>query len=66
MKTQTPEEVKQRLRNEGKTLKQFAADHGFSYVEVCRVMNGTIKGFRGRGHLIAVTLGLKVPGTAEG
>lgn len=62
---QTPEQVKQRLRNEGKTIKQFAADHGFSYVEVLRVMNGTIKGVRGRGHHIAVTLGLKVPGTSK-
>ena len=64
MQLQTPEQVKQRLRNEGKSIKQFAADHGFNYVEVCRVMNGTIKGHRGRGHQIAVTLGLKVPGTS--
>jgi gp16 family phage-associated protein len=65
MQLQTPEQVKQRLRNEGKTIKQFAQDNGFNYVEVLRVMNGTIKGVRGRGHQIAVTLGLKVPGTAD-
>jgi gp16 family phage-associated protein len=62
---QTPEQVKSRLRSEGKTIKQFAAEHGFKYMEVIRVMNGTIKGHRGRGHHIAVTLGLKVPGTSN-
>lgn len=64
MKPQTPAEVKKRLRNEGKTIKQFAEENGFNYVEVLRVMNGTIKGVRGRGHEIAVKLGLKVPGTS--
>jgi gp16 family phage-associated protein len=57
----TPAQVKQRLRNEGKTLKQFAAEHNFPEMQVYRVMNGTIKGAFGRGHEIAVALGLKNP-----
>ena len=56
---QTPQQVKQRLRNEGKTIKQFAIEQGFPVVQVYRVMNGTIKGTYGRGHEIAVALGLK-------
>ena len=58
---QTPQQVKQRLRNEGKTLKQFAIERGFPVMQVYRVMNGTIKGTYGRGHEIAVALGLKNP-----
>ena len=61
---QTPEQVKNRLRNEGKTLKQFAIDHNFPEMQVYRVMNGTIKGAFGRGHEIAVALGLKNPNEA--
>lgn len=65
MKTpQTPEQIKKRLRNEGKTIKQFAEEHGYPYIQVIRILNGTIKGARGRAHEIAVTLGLKVPGTS--
>lgn len=55
----TPEQVKKNLRNEGKTIKQVAAEHGFPLMQVYRVMNGTIKGAYGRGHQIAVALGLK-------
>lgn len=61
---QTPEQVKKRLRNEGKTLKQFADEYGFPPMQVYRVMNGTIKGTFGRGHEIAVALGLKNPNEA--
>ena len=60
----TPEQLKQNLRNEGKTIKQVAAEHGFPLMQVYRVMNGTIKGAYGRGHLIAVALGLKDPSEA--
>lgn len=59
----TPEQVKQKFRREGKTLKQFAEENGFPQEQVYRVMNGTIKGTRGRGHEIAVALGLKSAST---
>lgn len=55
----TPEQVKQQFHRQGKTLKDFAREHGFPEMQVYRVMNGTIKGTRGRGHQIAVALGLK-------
>jgi len=55
----TPEQVKDKFRNEGKTFRAFAHEHGFPEMQVYRVMNGTIKGTRGRGHKIAVALGLK-------
>jgi len=57
----TTEQLKQKLRNEGKTIKQVAAEHHFPLMQVYRVMNGTIKGAYGRGHQIAVALGLKDP-----
>jgi gp16 family phage-associated protein len=55
----TPEEVKADLRMQGRTLKQFAEEKGYDATQVYRVLNGTIKGFRGRGHEIAVALGIK-------
>lgn len=58
-KAKTSEQVKQDLRQAGKTIKQFAQERGFPEVQVYRVMNGTIKATRGRGHEIAVALGLK-------
>lgn len=57
----TPQQVKRRFREQGKTFRQFAQENGFDEVQVYRVMNGTIKGVRGRGHEIAVALGLKDP-----
>jgi gp16 family phage-associated protein len=55
----TPAQVKSELRARGRTLKQFAEEHKFPKEQVYRVMNGTIKGAFGRGHQIAVALGLK-------
>ncbi|MBS3954072.1 MAG: DNA-binding protein [Methylomicrobium sp.] len=55
----TPEQVKNKFREEGKTIKEFARENQFPEMQVYRVMNGTIKGTRGRGHEIAVALGLK-------
>ncbi len=57
--TKSPESVKRELRQQGKTLKEFAKEHNFPEVQVYRVMNGTIKGTRGLGHQIAVALGIK-------
>lgn len=55
----TPKQVKENFRRKGKTIKQFAQENGFSQVQVYRVLNGTIKATRGKGHEIAVALGLK-------
>ncbi|MDG9993312.1 DNA-binding protein [Acinetobacter ursingii] len=55
----TPEQVKKNLNSQGKTLKQFAIDHNFNPNDVYRVLNGSRKGLYGKGHEIAVALGLK-------
>lgn len=59
MATLTPEQVKKIFRDQGKTIKEFAAERNFPEMQVYRVLNGTIKATRGRGHEIAVALGLK-------
>lgn len=56
----TPDQVRQRLRQRGKTLTQWAAEHGFDRKAVYRVINGADKAYYGRAHEIAVALGLKV------
>ena len=55
----TPEQVKTQFKREGKTFKAFADSNGYPYCEVVRVINGINKARRGRGHEIAVKLGLK-------
>ncbi|KCX14505.1 DNA-binding protein [Acinetobacter pittii] len=55
----TPTQVKQKLRAQGKTLAQFAREHGFEINDVYRVIGGSRKGHYGKGHEIAVALGLK-------
>ncbi len=58
----TPEKLKAKFRSEGRTFKDFATEKGFHYGEVVRVVNGINKARRGRGHQIAVALGLKDEG----
>jgi gp16 family phage-associated protein len=55
----TPEKLKEKFKREGKTFKDFATANGYPYNEVVRVVNGINKARRGRGHEIAVKLGLK-------
>lgn len=57
----TPDQVKQRFRQRGVTLTQWAAQHGYDRKAVYRVLNGADKGRYGQAHEIAVKLGLKVP-----
>lgn len=57
--TLTPEQVKEKFRARGMTLKQFAEQQGFAVNDVYRVMSGSRKGLYGKGHEIAVALGLK-------
>jgi gp16 family phage-associated protein len=55
----TPEQVKTKLRAEGITITQWAKEHGYPRDAVYRVLNGVEKAAYGRGHQIAVDLGLK-------
>lgn len=56
---QKADAVKARLYAEGTTLKQWAEDNGYSPAQVYRVMRGENKALYGKGHTIAVKLGLK-------
>jgi gp16 family phage-associated protein len=58
-KTKTPDQVKRELQLRGKTITQWAAENGYPRHEVYRVLGGQIKAHYGRGHEIAVKLGLK-------
>ena len=55
----TGEQIKRKLRSEGKTIRQWADEHGFSYILVSRVIRGVQRGNYGKGHDIAVALGMK-------
>ncbi len=56
----TPEQLKAKFENEGKTFSGWAEDHGYTRQAVYRVVNGFAKAKRGKAHEIAVALGLKV------
>lgn len=56
----TPNEIKHRLRLEGKTLKSFAAEHGFKYRTVSDVVRGLRHGNYGEGREVRLALGLPV------
>jgi len=55
-----PDSIKQRLKKEGKTLKSFAAEHGFSYRTVRDVVRGIRRGYFGEGRKVRIALGLPV------
>lgn len=64
----TPHQFKQGLELEGKTIKEWADEHGFSdkLPYVYRALNGMIKCKRGLGHRIAVAAGIKpTPATIQ-
>jgi|GEM_PF-1382284 len=52
--------IKQRLQKEGKTLKSFAAEHGFRYRTVSDVVRGIRRGYFGEGRKVRIALGLPV------
>lgn len=52
-------EIKCRFEREGKSIADWARENGFYPNEVHRVLNGFSKAKRGRGHAIAVALGIK-------
>lgn len=53
------DQIKASLRRQGKTISQWAEEHGYSRNSVYRVLNGIDKAHYGRAHEIAVKLGLK-------
>lgn len=53
------EQIKQQFRKRGITFTDWAANHGFDRNDVYRVLNGQLKGNYGKGHDIAVKLGMK-------
>ncbi len=58
-KALTPDQVKQRFRQRGITITQWAAEHGYKRNAVYRVLNGFDKANYAQAHDIAVALGLK-------
>lgn len=64
MSTAAAQKAKERLRQQGKTQKEWASENGFPYDSVNRVLNGQSKATRGAGHEIAVRLGMKSPPSA--
>lgn len=56
----TPNQIKHRLRQQGTTLKQWAADHGFQYRTVSDVVRGIRQGNYGEGREVRIRLGLPV------
>lgn len=61
----TPQQVRERMRRDGKTLKQWAVENGYRPNNVYRVMGGIDKGYYGQAHEIAVRLGLKSASTNQ-
>ncbi|TNG91325.1 DNA-binding protein [Pasteurellaceae bacterium USgator11] len=59
MKIKTPQQVKDELVRQGITIKKWAETHGYDPRFVYVVLDGRIKGNRGKSHEIAVKLGLK-------
>ena len=55
----TKEQLKEKFKQDGKTFTSWAKENGYSVQEVTRVINGFSKAQYGKGHEIAVKLGLK-------
>ena len=51
-------QFKAQLAAQGITQKQWAADNGFTYAQVVRLLNGFSTGQKSASHLIAVRAGL--------
>lgn len=57
--TRTPAQAKEWLESQGKSVKEFAEEHGVDQFTTYQVLAGTKKGKRGKAHRIAVLLGIK-------
>ncbi len=58
MKTKTTEQVKREYRSKGVTFVSIAKEQGWRPQDIYKVLNGQIKGYRGKSHDIAVYFGL--------
>ncbi|MCL1960496.1 MAG: hypothetical protein FWG56_01665 [Desulfovibrionaceae bacterium] len=56
----TQNEIKHRLRKQGKTLKTWAAERGFKYRTASDVLRGIRRGRYGEGRDVCIALGLPV------
>jgi gp16 family phage-associated protein len=61
----TPEQVKREFHAQGRTFAEWARANGYNAHEVYFILNGQRKGKWGRGHDIAVALGIKAKLTNE-
>lgn len=59
MRRQNRETIKAKFREEGISIKEWSQANGFAYPTVLDVIRGNSKCSRGKGHKIAVALGLK-------
>lgn len=59
MTIKTTIQVKKDFETKGETVANWAVSNGFEPQEVYKVLNGQAKCKRGKGHRIAVLLGLK-------
>lgn len=59
MQTKTPNQVKKDFEQKGQAVSDWATKHGYSPQDVYKVLNGQVKGKRGKAHDIAVKLGIK-------
>lgn len=57
--TRTPEQAKEWLSKQGKTVQEFAREHGLDPFTCYQVLSGAKKGMRGESHRAAVLLGIK-------
>ena len=57
--TLTGEQAKERIRKDGFTIKRWAHKRGFDFRLVSDVIRGVNKGNYGKGHEVAVALGMK-------
>ncbi|MGZ5055812.1 MAG: DNA-binding protein [Methylobacter sp.] len=55
----TPDQVKADFEAKGITISQWARDRGYTPREASLVLNRQVKGRYGKGHEIAVALGIK-------
>lgn len=58
-KLKTPEQVRAEFLARGEPFTTWAKERGFNVSDVYRILNGYHHATRGKGHQIAVALGLK-------
>lgn len=56
---QTPKDFRKSLIDQGLTLKEWAIERDYDPEYCSRVLCGLVKGVRGKGHSIAVDMGIK-------